>query len=151
MTTTTSRPLAVCIFADEKTTTPKKVGELPWLAIIQAHRHRRTRPGKSGLMLGGYKTNGPRANDNVPFRSLIQLDIDTKGDKDKATGRILNVTRRAPTLNDVRPGLPNTNGLQRLPIRMSRDVASSSIASSCCPIETFCPRSVGLCLRRWTT
>jgi hypothetical protein len=45
-------------------------------------------------MLGGYKLVGPRANDNVPFRSLIQLDIDTRGTKDKVTGRITEVTQQ---------------------------------------------------------
>ena len=56
-------------------------------------------------MLGGYKLVGPRGNDNVPFRSLIQLDIDTQGTKDKVTGRITEVTRAAPPLDQIRSGI----------------------------------------------
>ena len=36
-----SRQLAVCTFADEKTTTPTKVGELPWKAVVALHANRR--------------------------------------------------------------------------------------------------------------
>ena len=100
-----ARQLSVCTFADEKTTAPKKVGQLPWPAIIELHRRRRVRHGKSGRMFGGYAITGTRANDNVPFRSLIQLDIDTEGDKDDATGRILKVTRQAPSLDQIRPAI----------------------------------------------
>ena len=100
-----SRQLAVCTFADEKTTTPTKVGELPWKAVVALHANRKTRPGKSGRMLGGYAVNGTRSNANVPFRSVIQLDIDTQGVKDKATGRILEVTQTAPPLDDIRSGI----------------------------------------------
>jgi Primase C terminal 2 (PriCT-2) len=100
-----SRPLAICTFADEKTPTPKKVGYLPWEDIVALHAVRKIRPDKSGRMIGGYALNGTRNNDNVPYRSLIQLDIDTEGRKDKATGRILEVTRAAPTLDDIRSGI----------------------------------------------
>ncbi len=105
MTTATSRQLSIGTFADEKTTTPKKVGELPWAGIVELHRKRQTRPNKSGLMLGGYAITGTRADVNVPLRSLIQLDIDTKGVKDKTTGRILEVKQAAPNLDDIRSGI----------------------------------------------
>ena len=58
-------------------------------------------------MFGGYAITGTRANDNVPLRSLIQLDIDTKGDKDGATGRILKVT-------DSAHARPNSYGHRRV-------------------------------------
>ena len=99
---TSSRLLAVCIFSDEKTTSPKGAGPVPWSKIVEEHQKRRTRQNKSGVMLGGYQLNGTRANDNVPYRSLIQLDIDTRGEKDKLTGRILTVTKPAPPLDQVR-------------------------------------------------
>jgi hypothetical protein len=102
-----SRQLAICVFADEKTTTPKKVGHLPWEGIVALHANRKIRPNKSGLMLGGYPVNGTRNNANVPYRSLIQLDIDTEGVKDKVKdiGRILEVTRQAPMLEEIRSGI----------------------------------------------
>jgi hypothetical protein len=105
MTAANPRPLAVCIFANEKMTTPEKIGDVPWSKIVEEHQKRRTRPGKSGLMLGGYAISGARGDANVPLRSLIQLDIDTHGLKDKATGRILEVTRVAPNLDDIRSGI----------------------------------------------
>lgn len=105
MTISPSRVLAVSIFTNETSTTAKEVGEVLWSKIVEEHERRRIRPNKSGTMLGGYKLVGPRANDNVPFRSLIQLDIDTQGDKDKATGRLLEVRQAAPVLEDIRSGI----------------------------------------------
>ena len=96
--------MAVSIFADETNTTPK-AGMVLWSKVVEEHKRRRIRPNKSGTMVGGYKLVGTRANDNVPFRSLIQLDIDTQGDKDKATGRITRVTRAAPPLDQIRSGI----------------------------------------------
>ena len=105
MTTSGSRPLAVSVFANETSTTAREVGEVPWSKIVEEHKRRRIRPDKTGVMLGGYAITGTRCDANVPFRSLIQLDIDTKGVKDKATGRILEVTRAAPALDDIRSGI----------------------------------------------
>jgi Family of unknown function (DUF5906)/Primase C terminal 2 (PriCT-2) len=102
---TADRQLSVCIFADEKTTTPCKRGRASWESVVKLHAHRYTRPDKSGVMLGGYAVKGTRSNGNVPFRSLIQLDIDTDGVKDKQTGRMLQVTRAAPTLDEIRSGI----------------------------------------------
>ena len=51
--------------------------------------------GQIGHVLGGYKITGNRANDNVPFRSLIQLDIDSQVEKDAETGRVVAVTDEA--------------------------------------------------------
>ena len=99
-----SRPLAVCIFSNEKATTPTKI-ELPWPGIIEMHKRRSVRQDKTGPMLGGYAINGKRCDADVPFRSLIQLDIDTEGAKDKATGRLLTITRRAPALDEVRAAI----------------------------------------------
>jgi hypothetical protein len=97
-----SRKLAVCLFVDEKTTTPIRAKDAPWDFVVAQHVKRSFRLSKSGPMLGGYAVNGTRSNDNVAFRSLIQLDIDTDGVKDKATGRILEVRRAAPMLDEIR-------------------------------------------------
>jgi D5 N terminal like/Primase C terminal 2 (PriCT-2) len=105
MTSAIARPLAISIFANEKETTSKMFGRVPWSKIVEEHQKRRIRPNKSGVMLGGYATSGTRADANVPFRSLIQLDIDTQGVKDKASGRILEVKRAAPALDDIRSGI----------------------------------------------
>jgi hypothetical protein len=100
-----ARQLAICTFANEKKTTPEKSGTVPWDVIVAFHAKRDIRPGKSGRMLGGYAPNGTRSDANVPFRSAVQLDIDTEGVKDKATGRILEVTKAAPALDEIRPGI----------------------------------------------
>ena len=105
MTSANSRPLAVCLFANEKDTTPREVCEVPWLKIVEEHRRRRVRSDKTGVMLGGYKITGDRANDNVLFRSVIQLDIDTEVQKDEQTRRIVAVTRQAPPLDQIRSNI----------------------------------------------
>jgi hypothetical protein len=53
-------------------------------------------------MLGGYALNGQRGNANVAARSIIILDVDSEGEKDEATGRLLRVTRPAPDLETIR-------------------------------------------------
>ncbi len=100
-----SRQLAICTFADERSTTPKRNERVPWLLIVALHQKRRVRPTKSGTMLGGYALSGSRKDVNVPHRSLIQLDIDTVGTKEKATGRIMEVSRAAPTLDEIRSSI----------------------------------------------
>jgi putative DNA primase/helicase len=87
------------------TATPRKTGELTWGEIVALHARRRLRPGKDGTLLGGYKLNGKRANDNVQFRTLIQLDIDTQGEKDKVTDRVLTIEKIAPPLDQIRAGI----------------------------------------------
>jgi D5 N terminal like/Primase C terminal 2 (PriCT-2) len=100
-----SRPLAICTFENEKAPAPIKTGSVAWELVVALHTEHNIRPGKSGGMLAGYTLNGTRSNANVPFRSLIQLDIDTQGVKNKETGRVLEVTRPAPTLNEIRSGI----------------------------------------------
>jgi hypothetical protein len=52
-----------------------------------------------------YTTKGKRCNEDVAVRNLIQLEIDSEGIKDKATQRILEVTRAAPSLDQFRLGI----------------------------------------------
>ena len=105
MTNAISRKLGCSIFANKTSATPVKTGHLPWERVVALHAGRDYRPAKDGPLLGGYTTKGKRCNEDVAARSLIQLDIDTQGDKDKATGRILTVTKRAPALDEVRPAI----------------------------------------------
>lgn len=100
-----ARPLDCCTFENETCTTPKKSGQVRWEQILAVHQKRRIRPAKSGSMLGGYALEGTRKDANVPRRSLIQLDIDTEGSKDKASGQILRVTKPAPALDEIRGGI----------------------------------------------
>ena len=93
-----SRRLTICVFDNEKTTTPRKAAPAFWSYVVKLHALRTNRDGKSGPMIGGYAINGTRCDDNVPFHSIVQLDIDTEVRKEKATGRILEVLRPAPPL-----------------------------------------------------
>ncbi|MGB8278067.1 MAG: phage/plasmid primase, P4 family [Methylovirgula sp.] len=56
-------------------------------------------------MFGAYAIQGTRSDANVPFRSLIQLDLDSEVRKDKETGQIIEVMRTAPTLDESRAGI----------------------------------------------
>jgi putative DNA primase/helicase len=96
-----TRPLSISLFVNESTTTPYKTDTANWENIVALHQRRDIRPQKSGRMLGGYAITGSRQDVNVPYRSIIQLDIDTKGTKDKGTGRILEIEKAAPPINDL--------------------------------------------------
>lgn len=100
-----TRNLAVATFKNERTTQPTKTGTLTWAELRLLHSSRAERQAKSGQMLAGIAVTGERNNDNVARRSFIQLDIDSEGDKDKATGQLLNVTRVAPSLDTIRPAI----------------------------------------------
>lgn len=99
------RPLAVAFFANEISTTPTKVEQTGWGRILDVHRKRELRTRKSGSMLGGYAIKGIRNNANVPYRSIIQLDIDSKGTKDPTTGRLLQVANAAPTIDKIQAAI----------------------------------------------
>lgn len=104
LTTYTSprlRPLDVARFTNERQTAPQPE-RLTWKEVCALHQPHDVRPNKSGRMLGGYLCNGSRKNENVPHRSLIQLDIDTEGEKDPQTKRITKVTKAAPSIDDIR-------------------------------------------------
>ena len=99
------RALAVALFDNERAVQPFKTASPTWDEIVKLHGLRTLRLVKSGPMLGGYKLSGGRSNSNVLFRSLIQLDIDSTGSKDHTTGRLLEVTKSAPPLDDLRPAI----------------------------------------------
>ncbi len=97
------RDLEVCTFSSEKLTKAKNQ-TIIWDAVLALHQKRSIRPLKSGPMFAGYKCNGSRSDKNVAFRSLIQLDIDTKTKKDKETGKI-TIAQHAPHIDQIKPRL----------------------------------------------
>lgn len=98
------RRFAVCIFKDEVTFRTKRRLNRTWSEIRQMNEKHSLRLKKSGSMWGTYalKPKGGRYNAQVLHRSLVQIDIDTEGVKDKATGQIIEVTKAAPSLEDIR-------------------------------------------------
>jgi hypothetical protein len=103
--TNSVRMLGCSLFENKSSTMPLKSGAVPWARVVALHARRDNRPIKDGPLLGGYTTKGKRCNEDVAGRSLIQLDIDSEGIKDKATGRLLEVTRAAPSLDQIRLGI----------------------------------------------
>lgn len=97
------RQVALSFFENERITTPDTSDKYPWSLVVALNSKRAVREGKSGPMLGGYGLKGTRCDANVHFRSLVHLDIDSEGQKDKSTGRLVNVTRSAPALDAIRP------------------------------------------------
>ena len=100
-----TRKLAVATFKDERTARPTKTGTLTWEELRLLHSKRSERQAKSGPMLAGIAVAGERRNENVTYRSFLQLDVDSAGEKDKTTGRLLKVTRAAPTLDSIRAAI----------------------------------------------
>lgn len=97
-----SRPLTVCRFQALHDTTPIQLS-CTWTDIVKLHEKHVHRPQKDGAMLGGYELRGKRCNENAIARSIIQLDVDTEGAKDKNTGRVLTVTKTAPPIDAIAP------------------------------------------------
>jgi hypothetical protein len=93
MTNAHTRKLAIATFNNKRATTPVQQQQSPWPKVVEMHRTHDRRPNKDGRMIGGYSLDGTRADANVLFRSIIQLDVDTDGEKDEA-GRIVKVSRR---------------------------------------------------------
>ena len=99
-----TRRVSLSIFENERSTTPVKSGTQPWEYMVDLHSQHTIREEKSGPMLGGYALNvGHRSDVYVSSRSIIQLDIDSKGEKDGGTGRLLKVTRSAPSIDVTGP------------------------------------------------
>ncbi|RYE44353.1 MAG: hypothetical protein EOP21_07230, partial [Hyphomicrobiales bacterium] len=96
------RQVALSFFEHERLTTPDMSGSYPWSVVVNLHSRRFVREGKSGPMVGGYGLTGTRNNSNVAARGLIQLDIDSEGEKDKSSGRMIKISRRAPELDAIR-------------------------------------------------
>lgn len=96
------RQVALSFFENEKITTPDMSAHYPWSVVVALNSKRIGREGKSGPMLGGYGLKGTRKDANVVSRSIIHLDIDSEGEKDGSTGRLIKVTRSAPSFDTIR-------------------------------------------------
>ena len=101
---TSERKFSVCIFKDKVTLKPRRRLNLTWGELVELCKERELRPDKSGRMLGAYelKSGGDRRDANVLYHSLALIDIDTEGQKDKTTDRILEVTKAAPPFDEIR-------------------------------------------------
>ena len=97
--------LDISIFASKALTKPIFSDAVEWSDVVSLYSRRESRSGKDGWMMGAYAVTGSRCNENVTSRSLLQLDIDTKGEKDNATGRVLRPLEAAPTLSDIRAAI----------------------------------------------
>ena len=99
-----SRRVGASIFANKSSPAPLKTGTVSWSRVVGMHAKRHVRPSKDGPLLGGYVTGGRRRNADVATRSVIQLDVDTEGEKDPS-GRIGTVTKQAPDFTHIRSGI----------------------------------------------
>lgn len=94
---------AVMTYASEVDNMGKQVAAT-WQQVVAKLQKRDIRPQKSGkafapvLMQAGTS----RAKSNVREIHLAIADIDTEGVKDKASGRVLEVTKSAPSLDELR-------------------------------------------------
>lgn len=98
-----TRTLAFALFENERATKPHSTYVKLWDSVVSIHARHQIRADKSGWMFGAYNLDGTRSDQNVGFRSCIQLDIDGKTIRDKVTGQIVEVSEQAPALGLVRP------------------------------------------------
>lgn len=103
-----------------------------WQQVVALLRKRDVRPEKSGKAFAPVrmKAGTTRAKDHVLTISMAVADIDTEGEKDKATGRVLSVLKHAPPRWMRCAPPPRTiHGSPILPTGMSRDGMSTNIGS----------------------
>ncbi|MFP6558226.1 phage/plasmid primase, P4 family [Paraburkholderia sp. B3] len=100
------RKLAVMRYAGETDITGKQ-NHGTWLQVSTLLAKRDIRVRKSGAAFAPVKMmpGATRAKDNVGAISMAVADIDTEGQKDKTTGLIVSVTKRAPMLELLRPNI----------------------------------------------
>ncbi|VWB64721.1 PriCT-2 domain-containing protein [Burkholderia lata] len=94
---------AVMRYASEKDAVGKQ-NKGTWQQVVDLLSKRDIRLEKSGKAFAPIlmKQGAPRAKGNVVTIHMAVADIDTVGEKDKATGRVISVHRAAPTLSDLR-------------------------------------------------
>ncbi|MFM0213678.1 phage/plasmid primase, P4 family [Paraburkholderia sediminicola] len=78
-----------------------------WEQVVALLSARHIRSEKSGYAFAPVemKRGATRAKSNVLAIHMAVADIDTEGVKDKASGRVLEVTKRAPQLDQIRAGI----------------------------------------------
>lgn len=98
------RKFAVMRYASEADNIGKQNGGT-WQQVVALLEQRDIRGQKSGKAFAPIlmKPGATRARDNVLSISMAVADIDTEGSKDRETGRLVTVTKRAPTLDELRP------------------------------------------------
>lgn len=97
---------AVVRYASETDNAGKKnVGT--WPQVMSMLEQRAIRPQKSGKAFApvAMQPGATRGKDNVLSISMAIADIDTEGSKDKTTGQLQTVTKRAPALSELRPSI----------------------------------------------
>jgi hypothetical protein len=99
------RMVGISIFPNKTNTTPCINKLQKWRTVQSKLMSHDVRTEKDGLLIGGYMTVGHRHDDGVKTRSLVQLDIDTTGEKDKVTDRVLTIEKAAPALDQIRAGI----------------------------------------------
>lgn len=97
---------AVMRYASEKDTVGRQ-NSGTWQQVVALLLKRDIRPEKSGKAFAPVrmKAGAARAKGNVLEISMAVADIDTEGEKDKATGRVLSVLKPALPLDVLRPAI----------------------------------------------
>ncbi|AEI78622.1 phage/plasmid primase, P4 family [Cupriavidus necator N-1] len=95
---------AVMRYASEKDAVGKQYAGT-WQQVVALLDKREIRPEKSGKAFAPVqmKAGATRSKDNVLAIYMAVADVDTEGEKEKASGRVLSVSKRAPTLEELRP------------------------------------------------
>ncbi|MFM0231087.1 phage/plasmid primase, P4 family [Paraburkholderia sediminicola] len=98
------RTFSVMGYASETDNIGKR-HNLTWPQVAGLLQLRDIRQKKSGKAFAPVemKPGTTRARENVLAISMAVADIDSEGEKDKRTGRLVSVTKRAPTLDELRP------------------------------------------------
>ncbi|UUZ76315.1 hypothetical protein LP414_00215 [Polaromonas sp. P1(28)-13] len=97
---------AVVRYSSEKDNTGKQ-NSGTWQQVTSMLQQRNVRQHKSGKAFAPVtmKPGTTRARGNVSSISMAVADIDTECIKDKQTGQLLSVTKRAPPLSQLRPAI----------------------------------------------
>ncbi|MDC7710055.1 phage/plasmid primase, P4 family [Vogesella indigofera] len=105
-TSSNQRNFAIMLYQHEQDNIGHQY-EDSWELVVKLLNRRDFRAEKSGKafspirMIDGAK----RAKNSVREIHMAVADIDTEGVKDRATGRVMSVTKRAPLLDDLRPSI----------------------------------------------
>jgi putative DNA primase/helicase len=103
-----SRKFSIVVYANETVSIGKQVAGT-WQQVVALLGKRDIRQEKSGNAFAPVQMlpGAARAKGNVLGIYMAVADIDTEGVKDKATGRVLSVSKRAPPFDELRPNIWN--------------------------------------------
>ena len=99
----TNRKLAVTFYQNERSAKPTNELSLGWDELVTCLKQRDIRDNKSGAAFSGVRLieGQRRSNENVQYVDMLVADIDTTGKKDATTGRITEIIKAAPRLEDI--------------------------------------------------